>query len=297
MLFLSKFPILTEDIRTLQYFLWKEMPGAMLPDDPDTPEPDDWYSAEELDIFRLSSKSHWDVPIEVNGTAIHVLCSHPTPPVFDGPEDRNGRRNHDEIRLWADYVTPGAAPYLYDDNIVYGGLEADTRFVILGDQNADPVDGDSTDDAILQLLDNPNVNATFAPESSGAAEQSDDATDTASWGLRADYVLPSSYGLVIRQGCVFWPITTDILYRLVEDDGSSDHRLVWLDLTVEPDATAGDIDGDGDVDRDDINIIRSHRGEPASLCPECDIDGDGVITVRDARKLVKICTRPRCLCE
>ena len=27
------------------------------------------------------------------------LCSHPTPPVFDGPEDRNGRRNHDEIRL------------------------------------------------------------------------------------------------------------------------------------------------------------------------------------------------------
>ena len=60
---------------------------------------------------------------------------------------------------------------------------------------------------------------------------------------------------------------------------------------------AGDMDGDGDVDRDDIGIIRSHRGEPASVCFECDIDGDGVITIRDARKLVKMCTRPRCACE
>lgn len=289
MLVLSKFPILTEDIRTFQHFLWEDMPEAIIPPG--------YYNPDELEIFRLSSKSHWDVPIVVNGNAVHVLCSHPTPPVFDGPEDRNGRRNHDEIRLWADYVTPAAAAYLYDDDDVYGGLDADTRFVILGDQNADPVDGDSTDDAILQLLDNPNVNATFAPESSGAAEQSDDASDTASWGLRADYVLPSSHGLVIRQGGVFWPITTDILYRLVEEDGSSDHRLVWLDLTVELDATAYDIDGDGDVDRDDINIIKSHHGEPASVCPECDIDGDGVIKVRDARKLVEMCTRPKCACE
>jgi len=60
---------------------------------------------------------------------------------------------------------------------------------------------------------------------------------------------------------------------------------------------AGDIDGDGDVDRDDINIIKAHRGEPANVCPECDIDGDGIITVRDARKLVKICTCPGCACD
>lgn len=60
---------------------------------------------------------------------------------------------------------------------------------------------------------------------------------------------------------------------------------------------AGDLDGDGDVDRDDVNIIKAHLGEPASVCPECDIDGDGVITILDARKLVKMCTCPRCLCE
>lgn len=60
---------------------------------------------------------------------------------------------------------------------------------------------------------------------------------------------------------------------------------------------AGDLDGDGDVDRDDVNIIKAHLGEPASVCPECDIDGDGVITILDARKLVKMCTCPRCFCE
>jgi Choice-of-anchor I domain len=60
---------------------------------------------------------------------------------------------------------------------------------------------------------------------------------------------------------------------------------------------AGDLGGDGDVDRDDVNIIKAHLGEPASVCPECDIDGDGVITILDARKLVKMCTCPRCLCE
>ena len=116
MLVLSQHPIDTADIRTFQHFLWKDMPGALLPDDPATPAPADWYSAEELDVFRLSSKSHWDVPILVDGKTVHFLVSHPTPPVFDGPEDRNGTRNFDEIRFWADYITPGtSARYIYDD--------------------------------------------------------------------------------------------------------------------------------------------------------------------------------------
>ena len=41
-----------------------------------------------------------------------------------------------------------------------------------------------------------------------------------------------------------------------------------------------------------VNIIRAHLGEPAGICPECDIDGNGVITIPDARKLVKMCTCP-----
>jgi hypothetical protein len=110
---LSRFPIDAGQARTFQHFRWRDMPGAMLPDDPATPEPADWYSAEELDDVRLSSKSHWDLPIRIGHRTVHFLVSHPTPPVFDVPEDRNGTRNHDEIRFWADYVS--GQDYMYDD--------------------------------------------------------------------------------------------------------------------------------------------------------------------------------------
>jgi len=232
MVLYSKHPIDTENIRTFQTFLWKDMPGALLPDDPATPEPADWYSAEELEVFRLSSKSHWDVPISVNGETIHVLASHPTPPVFDGPEDFNGRRNHDEIRFWSDYVTPGEGGYIYDDSGEMGGLEPGSKFVIMGDQNADPFDGDSTDDAILQLLDNPLVNVSLTPSSEGGVDAAErqhqindthlgnpaldtaDFSDDSPGNLRADYVLPS-FNLEITDTGVVWPSSDTVIDDLV----------------------------------------------------------------------------------
>jgi hypothetical protein len=220
----------------------------LLPEDPPgTP----WYSPAELDVFRLSSKSHWDVPIEVGKKTVHFLVSHPTPPVFDGPEDRNGTRNHDEIRFWADYVGPGAAvgSYIYDDDGNYGGLKPGSRFVIAGDQNSDPLDGDSIPGAIQQLTDNPRVNDKVTPSSPGGTEQSaltggandthlsDPAFDTADFNdfapgnLRADYVLPSK-NLRITDAGVFWPLASDPLFALVGTFPfpSSDHRLVWIDV-------------------------------------------------------------------
>jgi hypothetical protein len=101
MVLYSRYPIDAERVRTFQNFLWKDMPAALLPDDPANQGPADWFTPAELEIVRLSSKSHWDVPVRIGGTTVHVLASHPTPPVFDGDEDRNGRRNSDEIRFWA----------------------------------------------------------------------------------------------------------------------------------------------------------------------------------------------------
>ena len=161
----SRHPIDAAHLRTFQRFLWKDMPGALLPDNPATPAPADWSSPEELSVFRLSSKSHWDVPIVIGGKVVHFLVSHPTPPVFDGPEDRNGTRNFDEIRFWADYITPGRGGYIYDDAGRSGGLKPGELFVIAGDQNADPFDGDSLPGAIQQLLDNPLVNTRVTPVS------------------------------------------------------------------------------------------------------------------------------------
>lgn len=247
----SQHPIDHAAIRTFQTFLWKDMPGALLPDDPATTAPADWYSPQELEVFRLSSKSHWDVPIDVGGTIVHFLVSHPTPPVFDGAEDRNGTRNFDEIRFWADYVTPGAGGYIYDDDGVSGGLKPGEKFVIAGDQNSDPLDGDSIPGAIQQLLENPRVNTTVTPDSLGAVEAaalqgganathlSDPRYDTADFAdgapgnLRADYVLPSR-NLRITDAAVFWPELGDPLSRLTGTFPfpSSDHRLVWIDVMV-----------------------------------------------------------------
>ncbi|MGM9472491.1 endonuclease/exonuclease/phosphatase family protein [Pseudarthrobacter sp. YS3] len=250
MAILSKYPIDTENVRTFQNFLWKDMPGALLPDNPATPEPADWFSPEELEVVRLSSKSHWDVPVKVGGETLHVLASHPTPPTFDGPEDRNGRRNHDEIRFWADYVTPAKSAYIVDDEGKKRGLLPSERFVILGDQNADPLDGDSVDAAVNQLLDSKQIIDPL-PASDGAVEaaalqgganaihEGDPRYDTADFGdtapgnLRADYVLPSRGTTVLGSG-VFWPTQADPLSRLtgVYPFPSSDHRLVWVDMQV-----------------------------------------------------------------
>ncbi|MBN3938522.1 phytase [Nostoc sp. NMS9] len=249
LLLLSKYPIDTANIRTFQNFLWKDMPNALLPDESTTPQPNDWYSEEELAVLRLSSKSHWDVPIQVNGETIHILASHPTPPTFDGAEDRNGKRNHDEIRFWADYITPGNANYIYDDEGKIGGIDPGSSFVIVGDQNADPLDGDSFDNAIRQLLQNPNINTNVIPTSLGARQQADlqgganasqngnpsfdtaDFADNTPGNLRTDYVLPSA-DLKIANSGVFWPLNTDSTFPLVGTFPfpSSDHRLVFADV-------------------------------------------------------------------
>jgi hypothetical protein len=258
----SKYPIRTDKIRTFQKFLWKDMPGALLPDDPATAAPRDWYSTEELGIFRLSSKSHWDIPIRIGGRTVHFLTSHPTPPVFDGAEDRNGTRNHDEIRFFADYVSGGReARYIYDDNGKKGGLSRGARFVIAGDQNSDPLDGDSIPGSAQLLLEHPRVNASNTPSSLGAVEasalqgganlthESDPKFDTADFAdsapgnLRADYVLPSR-NLRIVDSAVFWPRTTDPFWNLVGffPFPSSDHKLVWVDVSLR----GGDDDDDDD---------------------------------------------------
>lgn len=144
-------------------------------------------------------------------------------------------RNADEVLFW--------------DRLLRGGDFWDVPFVILGDLNSDPVDGDSSHTAIARLLGNPALQdarprsrgAEVASEQQGhanLAHKGDPRLDTSDWrddpgpgNLRVDYVLPSKILKVLDAG-VFWPTPDEVGYELIGSDGraSSDHRLVWVDL-------------------------------------------------------------------
>jgi endonuclease/exonuclease/phosphatase family metal-dependent hydrolase len=220
-------------VRTFQTLLWSRMPGALAPIDPESGE--NWYSPREWAAFRLASKSFWDVPVRLpNGSEVSFLLSHPSPPAFDGPEKRNQKRNHDEIRFWADYLD--GADYIVDDAGRPGDLAAEALFVIVGDMNADPDEGGSLDNPIQRLiLDHPRVQGEFVPRAQetpgtlgGGELDPDDTSDWGQLGMRVDYVLPSA-GIEILGGAVVRP-----------DSGSSgfvhvsDHFVVYLDLSVPP---------------------------------------------------------------
>ena len=231
----SKFPIQSAGVRTFQKFLWRDLPGALLPDNPATLQPKDWYSTAELAVVRLSSKSHWDVPIDLGGGhTVHFLVDHPTPPVFDGAEDRNGKRNHDEIRFWADYIAPSRATYHRADNGTPGGLPANSRFFIAGDHNADPSRGDSVNGAAQQFTTHPLINNTFVPSAASFGNNTTNTADFSPTDLRVDYALPSVAGFTITDGGVFWPVSPHPLASLVTTGNASDHKLVWLDLKPTP---------------------------------------------------------------
>jgi endonuclease/exonuclease/phosphatase family metal-dependent hydrolase len=243
MVILSRHPILTDQVRTFQELRWADMPHNLLPVE--------YYGPENSAQLRLSSKSHWDVPVRVGSTVLHVLAAHPTPPSFDGSEKRNQRRNHDEIRFWVDYLDSGSrASWIVDDAGTRGGLERGEPFLILGDLNSDPVDGDSWPGAVEQLLRHPRVQDP-QPASEGAVEaakaqggandehEGEARLDTADFSeptpgnLRVDYVLPSR-GLQIVSSAVFWPRTGSPGAELTGSHPfpTSDHRLVRVDLQV-----------------------------------------------------------------
>jgi endonuclease/exonuclease/phosphatase family metal-dependent hydrolase len=248
MLVLSKFPIDSEHVRSFQKFLWRDMPGALLPTNPKTQKP--FYDDDDLAVLRVSSKSHWDVPIHVPAAegrkpfVLHLLCSHPTPPVFDGPEDRNGHRNHDEVRLFADYINPQKSDYLVDDAGKPGGLMANAKFVIVGDLNCDPVDGEGMRGTMDQLLQSPRVNASYIPTSEGGPHvvrehpeqfvkhHGDPTRVTADFTpehhacLRIDYALPSRDFDVVKGG-IFWPLPGQ---PGAEAINATDHHSVWVEI-------------------------------------------------------------------
>jgi len=240
MLLLSKYPIDEAAVRSFRLLKWSAMPGARRPVDPASGQP--FWDDTTWSQLRLSSKSHWDVPVETPLGTVHMLAAHPTPPFFDGAEKRNVARNHDELRLWRDYLS-GGGDWLCDDQGRCGGLPADARFVILGDLNNDPVDGNGEHSAIVELIEHPRVLRHPTPSSIGGAQtgaayaasglqrRGAPGHATGNFGaksgtLRLDYVLPST-GFNYRDGGVFWPDEASVEAEIARH---SDHYLVWAEV-------------------------------------------------------------------
>jgi endonuclease/exonuclease/phosphatase family metal-dependent hydrolase len=239
MALLSTFPIDTPQARTFRLLRWQQQPAHHMPDgEGGRPA---FYPPDVAALLRLSSKSHWVVPLLAGGKTILALSAHPTPPIFDGPEDRNGRRTFDEVRLLRDLIAGGPdSAYLVDDQGRRGAILPGLPFVVMGDLNAEPTkdEGAYGQPAIAQVLTLPRVQDP-RPASAGAVEGSKAGAPsfverrTCEFG-RIDYVLPSIDLRVVGSG-VFWPASTDPLRPLVgPPDGASDHRLVWVDVELRP---------------------------------------------------------------
>jgi endonuclease/exonuclease/phosphatase family metal-dependent hydrolase len=157
---------------------------------------------------------------------LHLLAFYAGSPVFDGEEDRNGLRNADEAALWLKYLD-GALT----DPAPKGS------FVIVGDANLDPMDGEGRTAQMRALLDDPRLQdpkpgSEHALSIANAAHSGDAALDTADWddptpgNLRVDYVLPSA-DLTVRNAGVAWSKPEDA-------DPASRHGLVWVDIALFP---------------------------------------------------------------
>ncbi|MEL6235729.1 MAG: endonuclease/exonuclease/phosphatase family protein [Pseudomonadota bacterium] len=237
---LSRLPIDAARARSFRLLRWADFPDALLPKRADgAPFP----SAEAQAAMRLSSKSHWDLPVITPGGPLHLFISHPTPPVFDDEHDLNGRRNADEIRFWTLYAGGMAFP----DDAGRMAPRAEAPFILAGDLNSDPEDGDSRHAAIRDLLAHPALQDP-APSSPGGPvaatkgvntrHAGDPALDTGDFrddvvgNLRVDYVLPSAELTLMASG-VFWPAPGSPGAELVASaKASSDHRLVWVDIRM-----------------------------------------------------------------
>jgi len=196
MAILSKYPL--GKAADLSGMLWRDAPDNLLTD---AALPPDLQA-----IQRLSTAGHWIVPVRIDGRTLSLMAWHATPPVFDGPEDRNGRRNADELRLWT-HLLDGILPIPPPEG----------PFVIIGNANLDPLNGDGRSKVMAGFLSDPRLQDPGPLHGRVTV----DWPEPTPGDLRVSYVLPSAE-LAINGANVHWP----------PGEAANKHRLVWVDLTL-----------------------------------------------------------------
>ncbi len=203
---LSRLPVDAGASHDFSALPWRDLPQADLPPG---------WSAEVAAVQRLSSTGHWDIAVTLpDQRMLHLLTWNATPPVFDGPEDRNGRRNQDETAFWL-RLLDGALPW----------PSPTQPFVILGDAELDPAKGEGRPAALTALLADPRLQSPLPP----GTETADFRPTGGPGPLQLDYVLPSA-ALDIHSAGAMRPEPGDPLAGTIL--AASRHRLVWVDLDL-----------------------------------------------------------------
>ena len=200
MAMLSRFPL--AEVQDFSGLIWADLPESTAPSvTPDV----------ALPVLRLHSVGAWDVQILAPNGPLHILTSHASAPVFDGPEDRNGLRNADEIRFWTLYFDGWS-----HDFTAFEGQD----FVLAGTLNVDPERGEGRRAALLELLNHSRLQDT------GPNTPTVDWEDPTPGDLRVDYILPDAQQRVLETG-IIWPVEGPLAEAALE---ASDHRLIWVDI-------------------------------------------------------------------
>lgn len=195
---LSKYPIQVDKIQDFGTLLWRDVTpkdrlATLIP-------------TAAIDQLRLASVAAAAVPISVNGQTLWILTHHASPPVFDGPEDRNGYRNAAENLFWLTYLADQHSSPNTDPHILAGQI------------NIDLYRGEGQKYAVEALLKSDAFQDPFADWP--LADRHTVVYPAPGPGpLRVSYILPSRGLRPIDRG-----LADSDLHR---------HRLIWVDVRLE----------------------------------------------------------------
>lgn len=121
------------------------------------------------------------------------------------------------------------------------------------------------------------------------AELADSVVDATEWGINA------AEPLILDYTTRFKSDFNDVNFFAPDPYRSSDHDPVVISLNLEAAGpVAGDWDGDGDVDLNDLRGLQIAWFTQQPIDPSFDFNGDGRFDARDIRIIFGMCTRDRC---
>ncbi|MBI1928507.1 PEP-CTERM sorting domain-containing protein [Candidatus Poribacteria bacterium] len=200
-------------------------------------------------------------------------------------------------------VTANSLPFTYDANgnlVAYGDdsftYDDGNRLI-----SADIGSGAQSYRDLAELLGlippdadtSPSVsNYTYNGTGLRVSQAVNGSTATYLWDLQS--VLP----VILADGSNRYVYGLDLIAAIDQQNNVQNPLFDGLESVVAlASNTTGDIDGDGDVDKADLNLLLADRNKPVSESAygeKSDLDGDGMITALDARKLTLLCTEPGC---